>query len=274
LLKTTILKKLKQWRLVAVIAKDVRRSALKERMLYGFLLLALLFVLMANVPFIVKDPKVFDNQPPEVAAVQIGFVSINIFILLIAIFISLTTLQNFLAKEKLALLLSKPVWRWQIIEGIILGLYQMIFLNWFLLTAGVWLVVFSHTKSLSFYIWQGMSVTALLAFFYVTLVVFFYCILPNIMAGLFTFFMLIAGFGVNFAHDMFARGPYPFFLRKSLILGLNVLPKINDLWGVSMRSLKLFRIDVHPTPIILHTILLIIVLNILTSFKFRRFGRT
>ena len=86
--------------------------------------------------------------------------------------------------------MTKPVRRWQIIEGVILGLCEMIFLNWVLLTGGVWLVIFSQTKAPSFYVWAGMSVTALMACFYVTLVVFFYSILPNIMAGLLTFVFL------------------------------------------------------------------------------------
>src|SRR3990172_8479906 len=89
-------------RLVLVVSRDVYRSALKERMMYGFLLLALLFILMANIPFMVDDPRIFQGELPAVAAVQIGFVSLNIFTILIGVFVSLSTLQNFLAKERLA----------------------------------------------------------------------------------------------------------------------------------------------------------------------------
>jgi len=50
----------KNLRLVIVISRDVCRAALKERMMYGFLLLALPFILMANVPFMINDPEVFE----------------------------------------------------------------------------------------------------------------------------------------------------------------------------------------------------------------------
>ena len=274
MLKTFLLDSIQKGKLVFAIAEDVRRAALKERMLYGFLLLAFLFILMANVPFMVKDPRVLEGQSPEAAAVQIGFAAINIFILLIAIFISMTTLQNYLAKEKIVLLLSKPVRRWQIIEGVIFGLCRMILLNWILMTGGIWLVIFSQTKTPGFYVWIGMSPTILMAFFYISLIVFFYSLFPNIMAGLLTFFVIIAGFGASLAHDVFFRASYPFLVRQALLAGLSILPKINALWGISMGSLKLFRIHVHPWPIFLHTIFLIFILNIFTAWKFRSFGRS
>ncbi|MFH1691999.1 MAG: hypothetical protein ABIC68_05480 [Candidatus Omnitrophota bacterium] len=266
-----IRKWLKSARLVLLISNEVARSALKEKMMYGFLLLALLFILMANVPFMVEEANVFEGQSPEVAAVQIGFVAINIFTILIAVFVSVNTLQNFLDRERLVLFLAKPVKRWQILEGIILGLFKMIFLNWFLMTAGVWLVVVSQTKALAFYIWPGMSITALMSLLYVTLIVFFYCIMPNAASGVLAVLVMIAGFGSSLAKELFLKASYPYFIKASFLLTLNLLPKINDLWGISMNELKLFVLDIAVFPVLLHTILLIAILNLACVWRFRRF---
>ena len=262
---------IKELRLAIVISRDVCRAALKERMMYGFLLLALLFILMANVPFVVNDPKVFGPERPEISALQIGFVSINVFTILIAIFVSLNTLQTFFSRERLGLLLSKPVKRVLILEGVILGLFEMVFLNWFLMTAGVWLVIFSQTREWGFYIWTGMSVTALMALLYVTLVVFFYCIIPNTMAGIMAVLLIIAGFGVPMARQAFSSTLPPGFVSSSLAFGLNCIPPINSLWGISMQQLRFFNLDISAFPIVSQALAVIFVLNIVSALRFRRF---
>lgn len=268
--KDSLFKKLRG---VVLISRDVCRAALRERMMYGFLLMAFLFILMANVPFAVNDPKAFDGQSPVVSAVQIGFVAINIFMVLITVFVSLSTLQNFLDRQRLVLLLSKPMHRWQIIEGVILGLFETAFLNWCLMTTGVWLVILSQTRELSFYVWSGMSVTALMSLLYVSLTAFFYILIPNSAAGVFTIFFLIAGLGVPFARELFEPSRYSYFVSKLFQVGLNILPQINDLWGISMVELGMFRLKIHAGFTIFHTIALIAALNALACFKFRRFRR-
>lgn len=262
---------LKNIRLVLLVSNEVARSAFKERMMYGFLLLALLFILMANVPFMTQAAQVFEDQSPEVAAVQIGFVAINIFTILIAVFVSVNTLQNFLDRERLILFLSKPLKRWQILEGLILGLFKMVFLNWFLMTAGIWLVLVSQTKTLCFYIWPGMGVTILMALLYVTLIVFFYCLIPNATAGVLAVLIMIAGFGVSLARDVFLSSSYPYLVKKAFLLSLSILPKINSLWGLSMSELKFFVLSINAAPLLLHTAFLILVLNFACIWRFRRF---
>ncbi len=259
--------------IVLLVARDVCRAAIKERMMYGFLLLALLFILLANVPFTVDDPKVFGGEPPAVAAVQIGFMAINIFTILIAIFVSVNTLQNFLGKESLVLLLSKPVRRWQILQGVVLGLFEMVFLNWFLMTMGLWCVIVSQTRMLALPIWSGMSVTVLMALLYVSLVVFFYVLIPNAVAGVLTILVVISGFGLPLAQETFSRMTDLGWVGSFVKFGLNVLPQINSLWGVSMKSLDLFNVDVRPAPILLQTCALIVFLNVISSIKFRRLCR-
>lgn len=268
-----MIKKFEGFQSMIVVSRDVYRAALRERMMYGFLLLAFLFVLMANVPFFVDDPHILQDQTPEMAAVQIGFVSVNIFTILIAIFVSMNTLQNYLSRERLFLLLSKPLKRWHILGGVTLGLFEMAFMNWFLLTCGIWLVIVSQTREAALYLWPGFAVTALMALVYVSLVIFFFLLIPNAMSGILSILIIIAGFGSPFAQQAFAAGEYSFFMKKALLFGLNLLPQINDLWGVSMQYLGLFDLKVKPAPILFHAVILICALGLINLKKFRRFCR-
>ncbi len=255
---------------IRLIAGDVYRTAVREKMMYGFLLLSFLFILMANVPYMVADPKVFENQPALTSSLQIGFVAIHIFILLIAVFVSLNTMQNYLAFERLVLLLSRPVRRWQIMAGVLLGLYQMILINWFLMTMGIWLVVLSHERMLLPFVWSGLSVAALLGILYVSLVVFFYCLMPNMMAGVLTIFVVIAGFGVSSARLVFARLGWPVFFEKAARLGLNALPQINALLGISMKELRFFHLNIPTSFYIFQSFLLIAALGLFSCSAFER----
>jgi ABC-type transport system involved in multi-copper enzyme maturation permease subunit len=260
-------------RLVFWLARDVCRAAIKERMMYGFLLIALLFILMANVPFFVDDPKTFGHQAPEVSALQIGFVGINIFTLLIAVFVSMNTLQSFFRKEGLVLLLSKPVRRWQIVQGATWGLFEMVFLNWFLLTMGLWLVMISQTHAFSLNVWPGMAPTLLLGLVTVSLVVFFFMVTPNALAGVLAILFVIAGFGSTLAQETFARSASPGAIKFFLILGVNILPQVNGLFGISMDALGLFNLKISPGPILRQTFLLAVVLQALAAWKFKRLCR-
>ena len=116
-----------------------------------------------------------------------------------------------------------------------------------------------------------MSVTALMALLYVTLVVFFYCIIPNTMAGIMAVLLIIAGFGVPMARQAFSSTLPSGFVSSSLAFGLNCIPQINSLWGISMQQLRFFNLDISAVPIVSQTLVVIFVLNIISVFRFRRF---
>jgi ABC-type transport system involved in multi-copper enzyme maturation permease subunit len=153
-------------RIINVISFGVYRAASKERLMYGFLILSVFFVLLSSVPFmmpeILQSPQVVLPFSPRTEAVIIGFTWVNIFLMLISIFISLNVLQDILSKDSIAMLLSKPIRRWQIIEGIFFGLFKICLLNWFVMSASLWLVIFYHGNEAYNHIWLGTSVSLLL----------------------------------------------------------------------------------------------------------------
>lgn len=255
---------------IQLIAFDVYRQALREKMMYGFLLLSFLFILLSNIPYMVNDRAVFENQPPLTSALQVAFMAVNIFTLLIAIFVSVNTLQNYLALDRLELLLVRPVSRWKIFSGVILGLYQMILVNWALLTAGIWLVVVSHEQTVGLFVWKGFSIVALLGMLYISLVVFFYSMLPNALSGVMAVFIVIAGFGANSAAGAFSKMDLPYFLPHIARFSLHLLPPVNALLALSMKTLLIFPIEIEPGRYLLQLFFIILILDIVSCNIFAR----
>ncbi|HQP91631.1 MAG TPA: hypothetical protein PLU24_03055, partial [Candidatus Omnitrophota bacterium] len=74
-----------------------------------------------------------------------------------------------------------------------------------------------------------------------------------------------------FAREIFSSGSAGSFFYKISEIALEALPKINELWGISMVELGLFKLKIHPLAIILQTIAIILVLNLISCRKFRNF---
>ena len=259
---------LESLRLIKIISRDVFRAASKERLMYGFLILSLLFVLLSNAPFFINDPELFEGMPSRIASVQIGFMGINMFLMLISVFIGLNVLQDILSDDNLTILLSKPIRRWHVLEGVFFGLFKVLFLNWIIMVSSLWLIIYFHTQEFSVNIWLGMSISLILVLIYISLTIFFYTLIPNAISGILTFFIIIAGFGVSLSKEFFSSiSKSLFFLAK---FGVELIPKINLLFGVSMNILGIFDLRINYLPIFLHTSLLLVALHILSCLRFSR----
>jgi hypothetical protein len=264
---------LDQLRVAFAIGGEAYRWATRERMMYGFLLLALIFILMANVPFAVDDPRVFSGQPPEQAALHIGFVAVHIFIPLIAVFVSVNVLQSFLGRPNLALLFSKPVRSWQVLGGVLIGLLRMVCLNWVLMTTGFWFILASQTRMLSGALWPGMSVALLMGLLCIALTTLFYLFVPNALSGIITILALVAGLGGPLARETFMKAADGSFFNRMLVMSTRLLPQVNALWGVSMRALGLFELRLDTGRILTETFAFLFVVLALSFAKFHRISR-
>ncbi|MDD5617799.1 MAG: hypothetical protein PHG69_01770 [Candidatus Omnitrophica bacterium] len=259
---------LESLRLIRAISKDVFRRASRERLMYGFLILSLLFVLLANVPFFINDPELFEGMPSEIASIQIGFMGINIFLMLVSVFIGLSVLQNILSEYNLSILLSKPLKRWQVLEGVFFGLFKVLFLNWLIMVSSLWIIIYLHTQEFNFNIWLGMGVSLILVMIYLSVLIFFYTLIPNAISGILTIFIIIAGFGVSLSREYFLKFPkYMAILAK---IGMELVPQMNLLFGISMNILGIFNLKINYFPIFLHTIIFIVAVHILSCLKFSR----
>jgi ABC-type transport system involved in multi-copper enzyme maturation permease subunit len=188
--------------------------------------------------------------------------------MLTSVFIGLSVLQNFLSEYNLAILLSKPIKRWQILEGAFFGLFKVLFLNWLIMVSSLWMIIYFHTQQFSPEMWLGMGVSLILVMIYVSLLIFFYTLIPNAISGILTIFIIIAGFGVSLSRAYFLKFPnYLFFIAR---LGTELIPKINLLFGVSMNMLGIFDIRIKYPPIFIHTAIFIVAVHLLSCLRFSR----
>ncbi len=254
--------------LIRAISKDVFRAASKEKLMYGFLILSILFVLLSNMPFIINNPKMFEGMPPKIASVQIGFMGINIFLMLMSVFLGLNVMQDIFSEHNLSILLSKPIKRYQIIEGTFFGLFKILFFNWLIMVSSLWLIIYFHTKNFNADIWLGMGVSLILIMIYISLLIFFYTLIPNAISGILTFFIIIAGFGVSISNEYFSSFPkLLFFFAK---IGVELVPKINLLFGVAMNILGIFKLRINYFPIFTQTVIFLIAIHALSCLKFNK----
>ena len=252
--------------MVRIISRDVFRAASKERLMYGFLILSVLFILLANMPFM--RPELFEEDSALTASLQIGFMGINIFLLLTSVFIGVNVLQDVCDVNNLSLLLSKPIKRWHILEGTYFGLFKIVFFNWLIMVSSLFMIVNFHTLEVNTFIWLGMSISLLLILIYVALVVFFYTLIPNAMSGIMTIFIIIAGFGVSITQDhLTAFAPCIKFFAA---IGVEMVPKINLLFGISMNILGIFDLPIDAFPVVCHSFVFLVVVHGISYFKFRR----
>lgn len=252
---------------VYLISKDIFLFCLNEKWLYGFLILALLFVSIVNIPFWLKDLEPFKEMPPEKNALQVGLFFINVFLVLISVFLSVIGLSHFLSSERISLILSKPVRRSEYILGIISGLYFVLLLNWFILVSTLFFILFLHTKYMDLSIYLGMLPSVLLSFICIGLVIFFYTIIPNFLSGILSLFVLLSGFGLTL-EDI--KKSEHLFLGRLIRLGAIFLPKVNSLFGISFDMLEIFEVRVNKLSTILHTVIFIFVLNLISVYRFKR----
>lgn len=262
-------KLLRSIKLVRIISDDVYRAAAGERLLYGFLVVSLLFMLLAAVPFRMNPEQVRRvAASPTVFALEIGFSGMNIFLMLMSVFIALNVLQHGFKDVHLMALVSKPVQRWHIIEGTFLGLFKIVFVNWVIMVASLMLILYLNAHRLYASVFIGTSVSLVLVLIYLSLALFFFALLPNAMSGVLAFFVIIAGFGASLGRDYFLGLPAP--IKFFSDIGLAIIPKINHLFGISMDLLGIFDLSIDSLPIFAHTLVLIVVIHAFGCYKLSR----
>ncbi len=256
-------------KIIYLIAQNVFKASLRDRVMYGLLFLSLLFGSMAHLPFIMKELEGFKGETPFIMAVEIGFVFIVIFMFLIVVFVSFGILQSQLEPGKMLLILSKPISRGEVLLGINLGLVEILFLNWLVITGGLWLTTFIHTRQLNLNIFLGMGVIFLMAVLFLSLVITIYTFIPSGLSGLLAFLVFLGSFGVANAASLTRWIDYPLLLNYTKII-IKCFPRVVPLLAVSMKTLGMISIELNFVVPIVHTLISIILFNLVAFLKFNR----
>lgn len=120
---------------VLTIARNTFREAIRDRILYNLLFFALL---MIAVSLLLATLTVGEQSK---IIIDVGLASINIFGVLIAIFLGIGLIIKEIEKRTIYNILSKPVPRYQFIIGKYLGLLLTIMVNIIIMGAGLYLIL-------------------------------------------------------------------------------------------------------------------------------------
>ncbi len=120
---------------VLTIAGNTFKEAIRDRILYNLLFFALL---MIAVSLLLATLTVGEQSK---IIIDVGLASINIFGVLIAIFLGIGLIIKEIEKKTIYNILSKPVPRYQFIIGKYLGLLITIMVNIIIMGAGLYLIL-------------------------------------------------------------------------------------------------------------------------------------
>lgn len=131
-------------RKILVIAQNTFKETIRDRILYGILAFALLFIfsitLLGSLS-LGEDAKIIEN---------FGLAGIYIFSLIITIFLGASLIYKEIEKRTIYLILSKPVSTWQIVAGKFLGLMASVILTTALMTLVFFGVVILKTGAFNY----------------------------------------------------------------------------------------------------------------------------
>lgn len=113
---------------IFAIARNTFKEAIRNRILYVILIFALLMIGFAGI---VSKLTIASR---EKIIMDMGFSSINLFGVAIAIFVGVSLVYNELEKKSIYTIVSKPLARWQFLLGKYFGLLMTVWVNILIMT--------------------------------------------------------------------------------------------------------------------------------------------
>jgi len=129
---------------IAVIALNAYKETIRDKLLYNLVIFALLLIgssVILSTLTIGERSKII---------IDISLASMNLFGVLIAIFIGIGLVSKEIDKKTIYTIISKPIHRWQFLVGKYLGLLITLAVNIALMTVGLYLVQFAGEWALQF----------------------------------------------------------------------------------------------------------------------------
>ncbi len=222
-------------RTVLTIAKNTFRQVIRDKILYGIVIFAFIFIgSTAVLSSLAIEDSIFIIK-------TLGLAGIYIFGLIITVFLGGYLVYDEVEKRTTYILLAKPVTRTNIIIGKFLGLLAGIALLTFLMTAAYLVVVYANGGGMDYYafinVWLELCETALLIAFLILFSVF----TTPLASTIYTILIIYIGhlLGLIQAYAMKSAG-----LTKDLLLGIYyVLPNLEkfDIRSLIAHNLHISR---------------------------------
>jgi ABC-type transport system involved in multi-copper enzyme maturation permease subunit len=176
---------------IRVIAMHTVRQLLRERILYNLVAFAVLMILST---VLLSRLSVGEAQR---IVIDIGLATVNLFGVVISIFIGITLVSRELDRRTVYLILTKPVPRRHLILGKYAGLCVTLFVNWTVMVMGLVTVLFTMKISLGGALIQALSTVYLELAVLTAIAVLFSAVTTTTLSAMFTLALFIIGHGVS-----------------------------------------------------------------------------
>lgn len=202
-----------------VIAKNTFKESIRERLLYGVLIIALLVTaasfFLATISF---------DQNGRVLQ-DVGLASIHLFALFICVFVATNSLHKDYERRALYLLFPKPISRGQYIVGKYLGFILLLFTT-LLILGGLYSIGTAFTDPS---LLLGTVINLCFSFMEISLLtavaILFACFTAALNASLYTLALFVIGHSLGTLNDYVAKLSAP-FLHGVVTVAYYLLPNL------------------------------------------------
>jgi len=196
---------------VPTLAYNTFREAIRDKVLYSLLFFA---ALMVGISVILDHLTI--GEPTKIIK-DFGLAAIDLFGVLIAIFVGIGLVYKEMERKTIYNILSKPVHRYQFILGKYLGLIMTIILEVAIMSLVLFFILYFYEGKLDFFLLYAIGMIFLELMIVTAFALLFSSFSTPILSGLFTISFYLIG---HFTSDLIEFG------KKSESLSLKYLTKI------------------------------------------------
>lgn len=249
-------------------------AKLSIKLAYGptffiFMAIGSLFVVSSILYFFLPELAQFGSRDPGQNMAAAGLSSLNLFLIFLSIFLSLSVLTRQFRKDNLIFLLSKPVQSSQLLIGTALGLVIVFLSFWALLSLELLVIIALLAKHLLLQTLFALLPVVLLMLLYTSLTVFFFSLWPSSLSAILPFLFIITSFTQDDVFLLLSAGNIV-WLKRLMQLAFFFIPPVGKVMAISFRQISLFDVEINLATTLAHAIFIAIFLLALGSLKVSR----
>ncbi len=198
-------------KIILAIAKNTFRQAIRDKILYGIIIFALLFICsIAVISSLALEETVFIIR-------SLGLAEIYFFGLIVTIFLGASLIYDEVDQRTTYMLLAKPVTRGNLIIGKFLGLLASTGLTTILMAVAYMAIVFFNGGGIDFPALAVVGLQLIEMGILITVLILFSTITTPLASTIYTILIVYIGHSLGLIHSYAAKANY---LSKTILLAV------------------------------------------------------
>lgn len=205
-------------KIILAIAKNTFRQAVRDKILYGIVIFALLFIgSVAIISSLALEENVFIMR-------NLGLAGIYFFGLIVTIFLGASLIYDEVDQRTTYMLLAKPVTRGNIVIGKFLGLLASIGLTTILMTVAYMAIIFFNGGGIDFQALAVIGLQLIEMALLITILILFSTITTPLASTIYTILIVYIGHSLGLIYSYAMKANY--FTKITLLAVYYVAPNL------------------------------------------------